>query len=200
MGAGFRAFEQRTLARFKTHINLISLGRYVYRRKAMTIPFKTTPEEAMRLASIMLAMRDAGCDLDFVHRASELARSDQGVFDLMAMWVDATDAAEREEIIADIQESLDDYADAPAEQLQKPYVDYDRLPEVAAQVVAQKARLRRLIDQHGGVSAVARLCGIPQPSLSRMLNSASIPRRSTLYKIANALDLSETEIAMEWTR
>jgi DNA-binding phage protein len=66
--------------------------------------------------------------------------------------------------------------------------------------MAEKAKLRKLIDQHGGVSAVAKLTGIPQPSLSRMLNSGSIPRRSTLYRIANALDLPETEIAMAWSR
>jgi DNA-binding phage protein len=67
-------------------------------------------------------------------------------------------------------------------------------------VVAEKARLRQIIDKHGGVSAVAKKSGIPQPSLSRMLGSASIPRRSTLYKIANALGLSEAEIVTEWTR
>lgn len=66
--------------------------------------------------------------------------------------------------------------------------------------MAEKAKLRKIIDKHGGVSAVAQKSGIPQPSLSRMLSSPSIPRRSTLYRIANALGLSETEMAMEWTR
>ena len=66
--------------------------------------------------------------------------------------------------------------------------------------MAEKAKLRQIIDKHGGVSAVAQKCGIPQPSLSRMLSSTSVPRRTTLYKIANALDLSETEIALEWTK
>jgi DNA-binding phage protein len=74
------------------------------------------------------------------------------------------------------------------------------LGDVVQRVMTDKARLRDLIDQHGGVSAVAKKSGIPQPSLSRMLSSASIPRRSTLYKIANALDLSEADIVMEWTR
>jgi DNA-binding phage protein len=66
--------------------------------------------------------------------------------------------------------------------------------------MAEKAKLRQIIDRHGGVSAVAKRCGIPQPSLSRMLSSPSVPRRSTLCKIANALDLSEKDIALEWTR
>jgi len=57
-----------------------------------------------------------------------------------------------------------------------------------------------LIDQHGGVSEVARKSGIPQPSLSRMLNSGSMSRRSTLYKIANALDLPEKDLVGDWVR
>jgi transcriptional regulator with XRE-family HTH domain len=50
------------------------------------------------------------------------------------------------------------------------------------------------------VSEVARKSGIPQPSLSRILSSGSMPRRSTLYKIANALGLSEKEIVGEWVQ
>lgn len=163
------------------------------------IPFRTTDEQVLMLASLMVAMKEARLDPSFIVRASELARSDQGVFDLMALWHGA-DEAGRAEIVADLQDSLDDYEDAPRAPMEKPSLPYDRLEEVATRVVAEKARLRALIDRHGGVTAVAARAGIPQPSLSRMLNSASIPRRSTLYKIAKALQLAETEIAMEWTR
>jgi DNA invertase Pin-like site-specific DNA recombinase len=164
------------------------------------ILFKTTPDQVMRLASIMVEMKATGIDSNFVVAASELARSDQGVFDLMALWAASRDAIERDEIVADIQESIDDYQDAPASPLKKPYIKFDKLDHVARQVVAKKAKLREIIDRHGGVSAVALKTGIPQPSLSRMLNSPSIPRRSTLYRIANALDLPETEIVTEWSR
>lgn len=165
------------------------------------IPFRTTPEQVLRLAAIMLEMERAGIDRSFIVEAEELARMDQGVFDLMELWSEAAaDPSERDEVIASLQESLDDYRDAPAAPQKKPYIEYAQLDDVAARVMAEKAKLRRIIDQHGGVSAVAQKCGIPQPSLSRMLSSPSIPRRSTLYKIANALDLPEKEIAFEWTR
>lgn len=164
------------------------------------IPFKTTPEQVMNLASIMVAMKTAGVEPAFIVKASELARTDQGTYDLMAMWLSASDASERDEIVADLQESLDDYEEAPDEPLKKPYIRYDKLGDVANQVVGWKTRLRDLIDRNGGVSLVAQKSGIPQPSLSRMLNSASMPRKSTLYKIANAMDLQETDIVAEWTR
>jgi DNA-binding phage protein len=164
------------------------------------IPFKTTPKQVMKLASIMVEMESVGLDRDFIVTASELARTDQGVYDLMALWHGATAKSERDEIVADIQESLDDYRDAPPAPLKKPYIKFEKLGDVAQQVMAKKAKLRDIIDRHGGVSAVAQKTGIPQPSLSRMLNSPSMPRKSTLYRIANALDLPETEIASEWTR
>jgi DNA-binding phage protein len=165
------------------------------------IPFKTTPEQVMKLASIMVEMNRVGLDSNFIVAASELARADQGVFDLMALWLDtAGNAAERGEIVADIQESIDDYQDAPSAPLKKPYINFDKLDDVAQQVMAKKAKLREIIDRNGGVSAVAQKTGIPQPSLSRMLSSPSIPRRSTLYRIANALNLPETEIVTEWSR
>lgn len=83
----------------------------------MTTPFKTTPDQALNLASIMLEMEHAGLDHAFIVKASELARTDQGIYDLMALWLGAEgDATERDEIVADIQESIDDYAAAPQEE------------------------------------------------------------------------------------
>ena len=165
------------------------------------IPFKTTAEQVINLAKIVTEMNQAGLNQSFIVAASELGRSDQGVYDLMMLWSDAkADLAERDEIVADIQESIDDYGDAPLEPFKKPYIKYNALDAVVRDILAEKAKLRLLIDSHGGVSAVAQRSGIPQPSLSRMLNSSSMPRRSTLYKIANALGLSESEIVAEWTK
>lgn len=153
----------------------------------------------MKLAEIIVGMQKAKLDTLFIDSASELARMDQGVYDLIELWHHAK-PSDRAEVLADIQESLDDYADAPPSPQEKPYIPYDQLEDVASRVMAEKAKLRDIIDKHGGVTAVAAKTGIPQPSLSRMLNSPSIPRRTTLYKIAKALKLPETAIAMEWTR
>jgi len=164
------------------------------------MPFRTTPEQVLSLAGIVVAMQKAKVDPTFIVQAQEVARHDQGIFDLMEMWRGAKNHAERDEVLADIQESVEDYAEAPAQPLEKPRINFNDLERVAKQVMGFKKRLRDLIDRHGGVSAVARISGIPQPSLSRMLNSATMPRRTTLYRIANALKVSEGEIATEWTR
>ena len=62
-----------------------------------------------------------------------------------------------------------------------------------------KDRLALLIEERGvNLSQVAKETGIPQPSLSRFFNTTSMPRRTTIYKIANALNLSEKEIVTDW--
>src|SRR5262245_36229607 len=165
------------------------------------IPFATTSEQKLKLVVIAAEMMKTNLDQKFIAAAYELARTDQGVYDLFDLWTStADDPNERDQIIADIQDLLDDYRDAPQQPLHKAKIEFDELDDITQRILREKTSLRQLIDQHGGVSAVAHKAGIPQPSLSRMLNSVSMPRRSTLYKIANALDLPETAIAFEWTR
>jgi len=164
------------------------------------IPFPTIPEEIGRLKGIATEMVKAGHDFDWVVAVERLAKADEGVFDLMTLWREAEDAQTKAHIVADLQDTLDDYADAPSEPMQRPKIPFDDLEAVTRKVLAEKRKLRDLIDRHGGVSAVAKKSGIPQPSLSRLLKSASMPRRSTLYKIAVALGVPENEVVMEWTR
>ena len=51
----------------------------------------------------------------------------------------------------------------------------------------------------GSINKLSQETGIPQPSLSRFLNSASLPRRNTLEKIAKALGLKESTLLSKWT-
>ena len=166
----------------------------------MIIPFSTSAEEIAQLKGIASAMVKADLDFDWVVAVEQLAKTDQGTFDLMKLWQDTKDKDTRTEIVADLQDALDDYADAPSEPTQRPKIPFDDLAAVTRKILAEKRKIRDLIDRHGGVTAVAKKTGIPQPSLSRMLNSASMPRRSTLYKIAVALGIPESQVVMEWIR
>jgi len=167
----------------------------------MSVPFATTDAQKLQLAEIMVKMKKARLDENFVAAAAKVAWDDQGAFDLMALWAEASRKSERDELVADIQDTIDDYASAPSEPTKLPNVRFDQLDEVAKQVLASKAKLRDVIERHGGVSAVAKKAAIPQPSLSRMLKSPSIPRKATLYRLANAMNISELQIVkiMEWS-
>lgn len=164
------------------------------------IPFPTSPQDLTLLKGIATEMVRADLDFDWVVAVESLAKVDEGAFDLMKLWHDSEDKGIKEQVVADLQDTLDDYADAPSVPTQRPRIPFDDLDSVTRRVLAEKKKLRELIDRHGGISAVAKKSGIPQPSLSRLLKSASMPRRSTLYKIAVALGVPEKEVAMEWTR
>ena len=155
-------------------------------------------ERRLHAARVAQRMLDAGLPAAFIITTLDLVRDNRGIYELMVLWEDADTSNDRDEAVADIQELIEDHKEAVPEK-QKPYIPFDQLDEVAQRVLAHKSKLREIIDKHGGVTRVAELCGIPQPSLSRMLRSASMPRRSTLYKIAEALGVPETEIIGEFT-
>ena len=162
--------------------------------------FVTTPEERIRAAKFAVAMEAAGLPANLVGEVLRLGLDDQGVFELMELWGEASRSANREAVEADLQDAVDDAAEAPRRVEEKPRLAFDHLPAALTSVRAHKARLRALIDQHGGISAVARKAGILQPALSRMLRSGSMPRRTTLYKLARAMKVDESAVVGEWVR
>jgi DNA-binding phage protein len=155
-----------------------------------------------RIMGLMEKMSQEGLPNSFVLDLCNLARKSNSILGLMELWSGETDQEERAEIIADLQDHIDDDRDLPrnGDPVEAPKISFSNLDAVVGDIAGFKAKLRDLIDRHGGIVAVATKAGIPQPSLSRLLNSGSMPRRSTLYKIANVLNLSETEIAGEWVR
>jgi len=144
-------------------------------------------------------MKDSGLPAEFAVSALKLAEQSRGVFGLMILWSKAQSDEDRDACITEIQEALDDAAE-PKGIKHRPRVSYDSLDRIVEAIRQHKGRLRAIIDAHGGVVAVARKSGIPQPSLSRLLNSGSMPRRTTLHKLAEGLDLEESDIVGEYVR
>jgi len=149
--------------------------------------------EAFDIGSLMKAK---GLPSRFIARAVDLSEEFEGIFDLMRLWRDEADAVEREEIVADIQELIDDCSQPG--KVEAAYIRFDDLAAIAVDVRKFKDSLRVLVDERGGIGKLAELTHMPQPSISRFFNSASIPRRATLNKFARALDLSQVQIGAPW--
>ena len=114
------------------------------------------------------------------------------------MWNDESEQAERDEIIADIQELVEDFAQKDL--VEGAYVRFDDLESISKDIRSFKDSLRAIVDKHGGLTQLAQQIDVPQPSLSRFFNSTSMPRRNTLNKIAKALGLSQVQISTEWSK
>lgn len=162
------------------------------------IPFTTTPSQKVRVYQIAVQMKEAGLQDEFIASLVEMASEYEGAYILMEMWRDEKSQKERDEIIADLQDEIEELEAAPSKPTIKPYIKFDDLKAISKDVVGFKKHLKTLVDSWGGVNKLARESGIPQPSLSRFFNTPNMPRRTTLYKIAHTMGLTEKEIIWDW--
>ena len=160
--------------------------------------FKTTDVQKIRLYEVATMMKHSGLEDKFIANAVEIGLYYEGVFDLFDLWADEEDQTEKDQVIADIQDEIAEYKEQPREPVKKPYIEFSHLDMIAKDVMGFKAHLKTVVDQWGGVTKLAKETGIPQPSISRFFSSSSMPRRTTLYKMAEALNLSEKEIITDW--
>jgi DNA-binding phage protein len=152
----------------------------------------------VELFEIAHQMKIAGLPDGFISSAVKTAMEYEGVSDLLILWRDEHDAHERNEIIADIQDLIDDCQHKNRKEF--PRIKMNDLDAISKDIRSFKDNLLNLVYQSGGISHLAKLTDIPQPSLSRFFNSNAMPRRSTLLKIAKALQLDSVEINLPWTK
>ena len=156
-----------------------------------------TADKNVEIIEIGHQMNVAGLSKEFISAAVNTAFEFEGVYDLIQLWAAELDENEKNEIVADIQDMIDECAHK--EKSEGTYVRFDDLNEIARNIRSFKDNLRFIVEQKGGITALATMTGIPQPSLSRFFGSATMPRRVTLLKIARALKLSQIQVATEWS-
>ena len=158
----------------------------------------THSSEQMKLFEIATKMKKSGLADDFIVAAVKTALKFEGVADLMYLWIDEDDRKERDEIIADLQDMMD--ACNQKEKSEEIYIKFNDLDAIAKNIRVFKDSLYQEVMSRGGISKLSELTGIPQPSLSRFFNSNAMPRRSTVLKIAKALNLDEIKIDILWSK
>lgn len=155
-------------------------------------------KKEMYLFQIATEMKRTGLSDHFIVSSVRAALASEGIFDLMEMWKTEKNKNERDEIIADIQELLDDSEQKSVVELTS--IRLNDLDAVSKNIRAFKDSLLTKVIEHGGISRLSELTGIPQPSLSRFFNTNTMPRRATLLKIAKALNLDELKIDKMWDK
>lgn len=158
----------------------------------------SSSSEQVKLFSIAVKMKQESLSDSFIVSAVRTALEFEGVADLMEFWMEESDKKLKNEIIADIQEMIEDCV--PKEKTEEIFIKFNDLDAIAKDIRAFKDSLLQKVMNSGGISKLAELTGIPQPSLSRFFNSNSMPRRSTVLKIAKALDLGEIKMDILWSK
>lgn len=154
-------------------------------------------EEIYEIAPDWLKQKDL--ERDFLMTVLELARKETPFYKMLLLW-EESDLKDRKEILADLEDMVEEYHDRPLTPVELPYIKMDKLASIADEVKKYKDFLRERVSRAGGVSVVAHKCKMAQPSLSRFLNTTSLPRKSTLEKLAKVLGLSQKEMGFEWTK
>lgn len=153
-------------------------------------------KKRFEIARIVFKMAEEGLPHDFIFQLFCLAEKYEGIADLLKLWVNEVEQKERDQIIADLQDEIEELQNADV--LKPKYLHFDNLDLIAKNVMEFKRSLRTEIERWGGVSKLSKATGIPVPSLSRFLNTSSLPRRITLEKIAKALKLKESDLLSKW--
>lgn len=162
----------------------------------MNKPVNDINKKRFEIARIVFKMAEEGLSQDFIFQLFCLAEKYEGIFDLLNLWINETDQKERDEIIADLQDEIEELQNA--EIIKPNYLHFDNLDLIAENVMDFKKSLRTEIERWGGISKLSKATGIPVPSLSRFLSTPSLPRRITLEKIARALNLRESDLLAKW--
>jgi DNA-binding phage protein len=144
-------------------------------------------------------VREAGLSAKFVADAVDVGREYLGVYELMVMWAETEDGEERQALVADIQDMIDECRSEPGHKKER-YVEFTDLDAISENIREFKDSLRLEVENRcDSLRELSDKTGMPVSSLSRFFNSASMPRRSTLLKIADALDMSAVEISTDWS-
>lgn len=155
-------------------------------------------EQQVQLFEIGLEMNEAGLPAKFVADAVDIGREYLGVCELMVMWAETADEEERDTLVADIQEMIDECKSAPGRR-EKQYIEFTDLDAISENIREFKDSLRLEVEKRcDSLQELSDKTGMPVSSLSRFFNSAAMPRRATLLKIAYALDMSAVEVS-DWS-
>ena len=71
--------------------------------------YKTTDEQRIRLHEVASLMKQYGLDVGFITSAVEIAEIYEGAFDLFCLWIDETDENERNNIVATLQNEIEEF-------------------------------------------------------------------------------------------
>lgn len=154
-------------------------------------------ERQFKLFKIADEMSSAGLPKEFIVLATKKAFVFDGIADLLFLWSNENNENERQEIVADIQEVLEDCLQH--EKVEYPHVKLNDLESIVKDIRGFKDSLLLYVNEKSSIGELSKKTGIPQPSLSRFFSSPAMPRRSTLLKIAKALHLDAIKISTRWS-
>lgn len=152
-------------------------------------------EEKEQYFDILLKMKKNGLSSIFIFDAFTFSFENEGIMDLIKLWNQETDENECDEIIADIQDLIND---CKIGKKIVSHVNLNDLDSISKNIRQFKDSLLEVVNINGGIKNLSEKTGIPQASLSRFFNTESMPQRATLLKIKKALGINKLDLDPTW--
>ena len=109
--------------------------------------------QQVKLFEVAGRMQQAGLSDEFIAKATRLGLEYEGIADLIELWDRESDQSERDELISDIQDLLNDCSQSNREEM--PYIKFSDLDSVAKDIRAFKDSLLEIVEENGGLKLLS---------------------------------------------
>ena len=92
--------------------------------------FQTTAEQKIRVYEIASNMEKSGLAKTFIVSTVEIASESEAIYDLMELWDSEEIDTERDEILADLQEAIDEEYEQLPHVVERRKINYKSLDDV----------------------------------------------------------------------
>ena len=157
------------------------------------------PIETVTICQIASDMAKAKLPSEFIAKAVQVAWESKSGFDILMLWQDADTQEFKDRVVMLLEKFFEDLEDFEATKIyEAPLKSDQELDELTQKIMDYKKWLRSVVDKWGGVSKLAKTIGVSQPSMSDFFRSASVPKKVTVDKIAQAINIDNEKIYPNW--
>lgn len=75
----------------------------------MKLPFNTTPEEQLEISKFHLLLKQQNFLSEFIDRICEIAKHDQGTFEILKLWHETVDESFKNDLVGDMNQAISDW-------------------------------------------------------------------------------------------
>ena len=150
------------------------------------------PDETVTICKIASEMAEAKLPAQFIAKAVQVAIESKSGLDILLLWEEADTQDFKNRVVILLEKFFTDLEDFEATKTYEANIKSENeIDELTQKVLDYKKWLREVVNKWGGISKLSKTIGVSQPSISDFFRSASIPKKVTVDKIVNAINLKD---------
>lgn len=157
------------------------------------------PDETVTICKIASEMAQAKLPAGFIAKAVQVAIESKSGLDILLLWDEADTQEFKNRVVILLEKFFADLDDFETTKTYEANIKSENeIDELTQKVLDYKKWLREVVNKWGGISKLSKTIGVSQPSISDFFRSASMPKKVTVDKIVNALNLKDKNAYPSW--